>query len=150
MSIPREQDATIHILKMTHDPAYREAHKDTEQRRVAEQVPDAMAVLCAEIRKSKAGESTELDKATLHLVKMKYDTEYAAAYKAGDVKIEKAVAEPAVTSAITEQQILKSTDAELTAILAKASQDEMDLILKSASNAEAILYRIRQLNKAKK
>lgn len=150
MSIPREQDATIHILKMAHDPAYREAHKDTEQRRVAEQVPDAMAVLCAEIRKSKAGESTELDKATLHLVKMKYDTEYAAAYTAGDVKIEKAVAEPAVTSAITEQQILKSTDAELTAILAKASQDEMDLILKSASNAEAILYRIRQLNKAKK
>lgn len=97
MSIPREQDATIHILKMTHDPAYREAHKHTEtiasQPRQLDSKAKArsdLADMCSEIRKSKSGESSELDKATLHLLKMKYDLEYAAEYNAGTVDIQKA------------------------------------------------------------
>lgn len=156
MSIPREKDLTIHLLKMAHDPAYREAHQGSETIASLSHHIDSkakaradVATMCVEARKSKAGESSELDKATLHLIKMKYDSEYAAAYNAGDVKIEKTLAKPVITSTITEQQILKSTDGELTSILAKASQEEMELILKSASNAEAILYRIRQLKKAK-
>ncbi|WP_145152755.1 hypothetical protein [Pseudomonas oryzihabitans] len=111
MTIPRETDPTIHVIKMTHDAAYREAHKDSEPRRNAEANVSPMGALCSEIRKSKTGQSCELDKVTTHLLKMKYDAEYAAAYKAGAVDVKKAAYHSTI-----EGDVNKDADPELQAL----------------------------------
>lgn len=95
----------------------------------------------------------------LHMMKMKYNQAYREEYEGLQADLtqaqevirrrEAAQVADVAKAAVTETDILKSTDAELANILATSTGEQMEMIIKASTQANAIVARIREIQKAK-